>query len=141
MKPESEIPPLCPSAQPEMAGSRILGVVGGSAEAPALAYCSESVPVTEELLNRTAPVSPTEVFRFSAHCEGGACRHFDGTHCRLATRVVQILPPVTETLPSCLIRSTCRWYLQEGKSSCLRCSQIVTQTFSPSEELRRAAES
>jgi len=31
-------PPLCPSAQPQMEGSTIIGVVGGTPEQPRLAY-------------------------------------------------------------------------------------------------------
>ena len=87
-----------------------------------------------------APLKPTEVFRFAAHCEGKGCLHFDGANCRLATRIVQILPAVTEGLPACPIRPTCRWYQQEGKPACLRCPQIVTQTYEASEAYRRAAE-
>jgi hypothetical protein len=130
----------CPSAQPEMKDSRILGVVGGTAEAPQVSYLNESLPVTGDLLRLADPVRPTEVFRFSAHCDEKACRHFDGTHCRLATRIVQILPAVTENLPACVIRPTCRWHQQEGRASCLRCPQIVTQTFEPTDEYRRAAQ-
>jgi hypothetical protein len=133
-------PLLCPSAQPEMAESRVLGVVGGTADVPELAYLNEILHVTEEVLARAAPVKPTEVFRFAANCEESACRHFDGRSCQLATRIVQILPTATETLPACLIRSTCRWYSQEGREACLRCPQIVTQIYEPSENLRRAAE-
>lgn len=131
---------LCPSAQPEMSGSVVLGVVAGTADSPKLAYLNETVPVTEELLKLAAPVKPTEVFRFAAHCEEGACRHFDGSHCRLVDRIVQILPVATEGLPNCLIRPTCRWYREAGREACLRCAQIVTFTIDPNEQYRRAAE-
>jgi hypothetical protein len=130
---------LCPSAQPEMKASRVLGVVAGAAEAPQVSYLNEPLPVTDDLLRLAAPVKPTEVFRFAAHCEEKVCRHFDGTHCRLATRIVEILPAVTEGLPACLIRPTCRWYHQEGRPACLRCPQIVTLTYEASDEYRRAA--
>ncbi len=131
---------LCPSAQPEMKACRVLGVVGGTAEHPEVAYLSQPLPVTEGLLRLAAPVKPTEVFRFAAYCEEKACRHFDGTRCRLATRIVQILPAVTDGLPACIIRPTCRWYQQERKAACLRCPQVVTQTYEASEDYRRAAE-
>lgn len=132
-------PLLCPSAQPEMPGSRVLGVVGGTVEAPELAYLNETLPVSDELLAAAAPAKPTEVFRFAAHCDEQACRHFDGAHCRLAARIVQILPAVTEALPACLIRPTCRWYQEQGGAACRRCPQVVTQTYEASEEYRRAA--
>ena len=130
---------LCPSAQPDMAGSRVLGVVGGSAGAPLVSYLNEVLPVTNEVLAMTGTVKPTEVFRFSAPCEERACRHYDGSRCQLATRIVQILPAVTEALPACLIRPECRWYQQEGKAACQRCPQVVTQIYEPSEEMRKAA--
>jgi hypothetical protein len=123
-----------------MKACRVLGVVGGTAEHPELAYLNQHLPVTEEVLRLAGPVKSTEVFRFAARCEEKACRHFDGARCQLATRIVQILPAVTEGLPACLIRPTCRWYQQEGKAACLRCPQVVTQTCEPSDEYRRAAE-
>ena len=132
-------PLLCPSAQPEMKESRVLGVVGGSTEEPQLAYLNEHVPVTEELLASTAPAKPLQVLRIAAQCEEKACCHFDGTRCRLATRIVQILPAVTEALPACLIRPTCRWYQQEGKAACMRCPQVITETYEPAEDYKRAA--
>jgi hypothetical protein len=131
---------MCPSAQPEMEGSRVLGVVGGTADAPELAYLNQYLPVTEELIASTQPVKPTQVMRFAAPCQEKACCHFDGANCNLATRIVQILPAVTEALPPCLIRLTCRWYQQEGRHACQRCPQIVTQVDNPDDRMRMAAE-
>ncbi|MBI3693874.1 MAG: nitrogen fixation protein [Acidobacteria bacterium] len=130
---------LCPSAQPEMSGSMILGVMGGTAEEPRLSYLEEPQPVTGDLLALAAPVQPTQIFRFAAQCEESACCHFDGSRCRLATRIVQILPAVVAALPPCRIRPTCRWYQQEGRDACLRCPQIETQTYTASEPMILAA--
>ena len=130
---------LCPSAQPDMAGCHVLGVVGGTLEAARIAYVNEHLPASEQLLASTTPLKPTEVFRLAAHCETNACRHFDGTNCNLATRIVQILPAVVDSLPACLIRPKCRWYQQEGRAACMRCPQVVTESYEPSEEFRRAA--
>jgi len=135
----AEKPPLCPSAQPDMREARILGVVGGTAEKPELAYLNERVPVTNELLAQAAPARPGQIFRIAAQCDENGCTHFDGTRCRLAARIVQILPAVTESLPACLIRPTCRWYQQEGRSACLRCPQVITETYEPDEDYKRAA--
>jgi hypothetical protein len=131
---------MCPSAQPEMEGSRVLGVVGGTPEAPELAYLNQYLPVTEKLIASTQPVKPTQVMRFAAPCQEKACCHFDGTNCNLVIRIVQILPAVTEALPPCLIRQTCRWYQQEGRHACQRCPQIVTQVDNPDDRMRMAAE-
>ncbi|HLY99917.1 MAG TPA: hypothetical protein VKT33_12730 [Candidatus Angelobacter sp.] len=136
---EKEKALLCPSAQPEMEGSRVLGVVGGAVNAPELAYLNAPLAVSEEILASTAPVHPTQIFRFAARCEEKACRHFDGSKCQLATRIVQILPAVAEALPACLIRPTCRWYQQEGRAACLRCPQVVTERYDPPEDYKHAA--
>lgn len=133
------VPLLCPSAQPEMPGGRIFGVMGGTVESPLLGYLDEPTPATPELLALSGPVKPTEVFRLAAPCVESACCHFDGRDCRLVTRIVQILPAVSEALPACRIRHDCRWFQQEGRPACLRCPQVITQNCSPTEEMVRAA--
>jgi hypothetical protein len=136
---DQRLPLMCPSAQPDMEDCRVLGVVSGGEHAPRVAYLNEPVAVTPELLALAGPVKPTEVFRFAARCEESLCSHFDGHNCNLATRIVQILPAVVDTLPPCLIRSDCRWYQQEGRPACFRCPQVVTQNSTPSADMRNAA--
>jgi hypothetical protein len=130
----------CPSAQPDMEGSRVLGVIGGTPDAAEVAYLNEFLPVSEEILAMAGPVKPTQVLRFAAPCQEKKCCHFDGKDCGLVTRIVQILPAVTDGLPACLIRATCRWYQQEGKSACFRCPQVVTYVAEPTDQMRMAAE-
>jgi hypothetical protein len=130
----------CPSAQPNMPGSRVLGVVSGTPDAYEVAYLNEFLPVSDEILALAGEVKPTQVLRFAAPCQEKKCCHFDGKDCRLVTRIVNILPAVTEGLPACLIRATCRWYQQEGKAACFRCPQVVTYLAEPSESMRLAAE-
>jgi hypothetical protein len=131
--------PLCPSARPEMPGAMAFGIVAGTVEAPRLVHLAEPQPVTDELLALANPVAPTEVFRFAAPCAGHDCQHFDGQDCRLATRIVQILPLAVSSLPPCTLRPECRWWQQEGKAACLRCPQVVSECHAPSEEMLRAA--
>jgi hypothetical protein len=130
--------PYCPSAQPDIVGSVVFGVVGGTAQEPQLVHI-ELRPATNEVLALTQPVHPTEVFRFAAPCARNACQHFDGSNCRLVTRIVASLPTVIDRLPSCYLRPTCRWWQQEGKAACLRCPQIVTETHNPTEHLQQVA--
>jgi len=136
----TDAPPLCPSAKPEMEGSVVFGVIGGTVEEPRLTHLVEPQPVTDELLALSGSITPTEIFRIAAPCAGSACHHFDGSNCRLATKIVQLLPEVVAGLPPCRLRPNCRWWQQEGKAACMRCSQIVTETYHPSEQLRRAAD-
>ena len=115
------------------------GVIGGTSSEPRVAWIEKPVPVSDELLALTGPVEPTEVFRIAAPCQESKCCHFDGKDCRLATKLVQLLPAVTESLPPCRIRPDCRWFTQEGRAACMRCPQIVTYSLDPTEELSLAA--
>jgi len=121
-----------------MKSPRLIGVVTFDEGAPRVAYLAEVVPATQELLATAAPADPGEVFRMAAHCEELRCTHFNGVDCKLASRIVQIMPAVVDALPACLIRASCRWYLQEGKPACLRCPQVVTQVFEPAPEYELA---
>ena len=132
-------PLLCPSAQPEMRESVVLGVVGGTVAEPRLGWLERPMPVSGVLAALPEGVKPTEVFRFAAHCEETSCTHFEGSRCQLATRIVQILPAVTGSLPPCQIRMNCRWFQQEGRAACVRCPQVVTHNYSFSQDVARAA--
>jgi hypothetical protein len=131
---------ICPSAQPQWEGSVVIGVVGGTAEEPRVDHLSPSLPVTSELLSLASPVAPAEVFRFAAPCVRSECQHFAGSKCRLATKIVKLLPEVSDKLPTCAIRPRCRWWLQEGKSGCFRCAQVVTDNYNPSQLMRLATD-
>lgn len=130
---------MCPSAQPEMEDSLVLGVLENTPEGQRLAWIEKPQSVTPELLSLTRETDPRLVFRFAARCEENRCAHFDGKDCQLATRIVQILPRAVDILPPCNIRPECRWYQQEGKAACLRCPEVVTQLDSPSPDMLRAA--
>ena len=130
---------LCPSAQPGMNQCRVLGVVQRDGPTPMLQYLSQDLPATSEVLEMSAPLKPTEVFRLAATCAEGKCPHFDGSDCRLATRIVQILPAVVDTLPLCIIRKECRWYSQEGGAACKRCPQITTISYDLSPRVREVS--
>lgn len=131
--------PFCPSARHDTDGAVIIGVVGGTPTRPRMAHLVQPLPVMDDLLALTGPVSPEKVYRFAAPCAASACLHFAENHCRLVERVVDGLPEAVEGLPNCRIRPTCRWWQQEGKAACLRCPMIVTEVAHPSEELYAAA--
>jgi hypothetical protein len=135
---------LCPSAQPGMEKCRILGVVQHEADeqhriTPRIVYLNELLPATEEVLRLAAPLKPTEIFRLSATCAEHKCPHFDGADCRLATRIVNILPAVVDSLPPCTIRKECRWYSQEGAAACKRCPEITTVNYDLSATTREVS--
>ena len=112
-----------------MDNCRVLGVIQQDGPRPSLQYLNQPLPATADVLELAKPLKPTEVFRLSATCAEHKCPHFDGADCRLATRVVQILPAVVDTLPPCIIRKECRWYSQEGAAACRRCPEITTVSY------------
>jgi hypothetical protein len=139
MSARSEEELLCPSAQPEQPGAVLFGVVGGTATEPRVSYLTRPLPVAQELLELAGPVAPTEVFRFAAACAAEACQHFDGQSCGLATKIAGLVEGSEYGVPPCRIRPRCRWWNQEGAAACRRCPMVVTLAYSPSPEMRRAA--
>ncbi len=129
---------MCPSADTEMSGSVIFGIVVGTPAEPQVVHLDRVKPIPAELLALDTPVKPTEIFRIAATCIEGGCQHFDGNNCRLTTRIVAGLPTVTERIPACAIRATCRWWYQEGAAACLRCQQVVRDNYIASDELIHA---
>lgn len=130
--------PLCPSARPD-SNSKVFGVISGTVEEPRVAYLKQPLPLTDRLKAVSGEITPTEVFRTASTCATHKCQHFDGEDCRLAMRIVEQLPAVAEELPPCSIRRNCRWWQQEGKAACLRCPQVVTDNYNPSELMRKVA--
>jgi hypothetical protein len=129
---------MCPSADAEMSGSQIFGIVVGTPESPYVVHLDRVKPIPSELLALDSPVKPSEIFRIAAPCIENGCKHFDGAKCRLTARIVDGLPTVTERIPACAIRSTCRWWYQEGAAACARCQQVVRDNYIASEELIHA---
>ena len=132
--------PLCPSAQPDWPSARIIGVAGGTPERPQVAFLDKPAPLSKELLALVEPLQPTEVFRFTAPCASAACPHFGEGRCRLASKIVRLLPEATSQLPPCPIRPRCRWWSQEGPNACLRCPQVVTHDGLQNEAWQKAAD-
>jgi hypothetical protein len=131
-----------------MDNCRVLGVVEHGPDrhgtdherpAPRIVYLNEILSATEEVLALAAPFRPTEVYRLSATCAEHKCPHFDGVDCRLATRIVSILPAVVESLPPCTIRKDCRWFSQEGAAACQRCPEVTTVNYDLSATTREVS--
>lgn len=130
---------LCPSAQPDMEGAHVIGVIDGTPEAPRVAYLKKSATVDAATISNLGDIDPTHVFRFAAKCDQARCAHFSGERCTLGERIATMLEPVVDTLPSCQIRPNCRWHAERGPAVCLRCPQVVTMTPRDGGGLHRAA--
>ena len=130
---------LCPSAQPDMEGARIFGVLSGTPEEPHVAYLKPGVEIDGDVAQHLGSIAPTQVFRFAAKCEQGGCCHFAGGQCSLAQRIVTQLPEVVDLLPACQIRAGCRWFAEHGGAACRRCPQVVTMIPQRDDALNHAA--
>ena len=130
----------CPSAQATADNARVFGVITGTPEAHRVGYLTEAMPLSEELLAIAGSAKPTQLFRIAATCAGDGCKHFKGSTCSLAQRIVDGVPAVVNGLPACLIRSTCRWFRQEGKEACFRCPQIMTDKSNASDYEKHIAD-
>lgn len=122
-----------------MEGAAVFAIIQGTTTEPRAAYLDQIVPLTAEIAAGAAPVDPTEVFRLSAPCAANGCCHFREGRCSLAARLVQLMPAVAATVPPCMLRPTCKWWLQEGVNACLRCPQVVTRLYGASAEMKKAA--
>lgn len=131
---------LCPSAQPDMPDAVAFGVIGGTAEQPVVSYLEGTLPASTGLLQLASPVRPTEVFRFAAPCAEDGCRHFGAGRCRLGRKLASEVDAKVQRLPACRIRSSCRWWHEQGKAACYRCPVVVTEHYSADTGLRAAAD-
>lgn len=120
----------CPSAQPDMAGAKVLGIVEDREGLPEISYLDTPRDVDQEILDLAKPLSPTEVFRFAGKCVTSKCQHFNGDTCSLASRISKLTEEVVTSAPKCVIRKSCRWFQQEGLQICYRCPQVTTN-FDP----------
>ena len=119
---------FCPSAQPGLSRSMLIGVVDKSRDGDLVSYLPEPAAVTDGTIVAFtgSPVQATQLFRFAAPCAKSACHNWSGSSCGVVQRIVQILPAVVSELPDCKVRPSCRWFRQEGQPACLRCPQVVT---------------
>jgi hypothetical protein len=100
----------------------------------------DPVPAPPGLEARLGGIAATEVMRFAAPCACNRCRHFSGGICGIGRRMVEELVPAAEGVPACAIRAECRWWRQEGRAACLRCTQIVTDSYDPDGPAARVIE-
>jgi hypothetical protein len=117
----------CPSAQPGMENARPIGVIAGSATETRIAFFKKETLDQFDWRSRFADAEATRLLRFGATCDESRCAHFSSGRCSLGKRVNDQLAAVVDDLPPCLLRSTCRWFSEQGRSVCLRCPQVITK--------------
>jgi hypothetical protein len=120
----------CPSAPCEP-GATLLGLVG---EDGRIGYLTPALRIDEEFVARVERGrSPRKRFRFAGPCLEGECRQWTGSRCGVVDTVFDAVEklapqPAREegVLPRCAIRSSCRWFAQEGAAACAACPFVIT---------------
>jgi len=116
---------ICPSAPPEQ-GSVLLGIVSAPGQ---IVYITPNPAVTPEMLNTFEKngVVPENRLRFAGACMEHRCMQWADNRCGLIDRVVDHFGPADgeDPLPKCGIRSTCRWFAQQGRAACEACPEVI----------------
>ena len=115
----------CPSSV-AAEGAVLLGVVNRDGT---VGYISSKIEVTTQLLediNKTP--QPEKHFRFSNSCVESGCRQWQNGNCSVIKKIMSANDDIEleAQLPNCSIRSSCRWYHQEGGKACSFCPFIIT---------------
>ena len=129
----------CPSAPLADPNARVFGVVQG-VDAPRVHYLQSPIPVSDDLLKLNESLHLSVVVRAAAPCAEDLCRHHSQGSCQLATRIVKDLPEVSSAIPKCGLRSSCKWWSEQGVAACHRCPQVATASSNASDLLRQVAD-
>jgi hypothetical protein len=115
----------CPSSTCED-GATLLGVVNANGT---IGYISTPVTIDEDFIREARQQGdPESQFRFSNRCVTTGCKQWSHGKCGVIDKIVHNNEGIElpEQLPDCSIRSSCRWYHQEGAKSCSFCPYIIT---------------
>jgi hypothetical protein len=111
-------------------GALLLGILTSSGR---IAYVQPPTRVDAEFVARAKERGhPERAFRFSSPCVEGRCPQWTGEHCGLGELVAKQAHDVQTSepagLPACSIRSSCRWYFEQGRAACAVCPTVVADT-------------
>lgn len=118
---------LCPSA-PAQPGALLIGVVGPGGRVGNLLT---PIPIDDRFIELAQRQGSVEArFRLASPCQQARCAHWNG-HCELIGELQEAgaarsVIPEQSVLRPCGIRSSCRWYRQEGGEACAVCSIVVS---------------
>jgi hypothetical protein len=125
----SKLDKTCPSSSIKL-GANLLGALNNDG---IIGFISGPIPVNEEILETLREVAePEKKFRFSNTCIEKGCNQWQNGGCSVIVKVMNQNEDfvVGEKLPDCSIRSSCRWYYQDGGKACGFCPHIFTNMLS-----------
>jgi hypothetical protein len=114
----------CPSGLCS-SGNLLIGIVQNNG---VIASIRPALQVDDDFVRKAhdASNSPPETrFRFAGPCVSTSCEQWAQGRCTVGDAVAQELPGGDSHLRACVIRSTCRWWAQNGPAACHSCSGIV----------------
>jgi hypothetical protein len=118
----------CPSSTCSP-GHQLIGVVGPTGH---MGYVSPPLEIDADFVERASrrtDVPPEARFRFAGPCVESRCAQWSEGACSVISRVVEhVDSPTADALPVCGIRSSCRWFSQEGRAACERCPLVTRST-------------
>jgi hypothetical protein len=124
------MPKSCPSA-PAAPGNTLLGMLGPDGR---IHNMRTAMAVDQAFVERASQQGPPEArMRFAGTCVTSGCKQWTGTRCGVIDRAMRDIEAaggaaVSDSLPPCTIRATCRWFRQIGADACAACTLIITET-------------
>jgi hypothetical protein len=116
---------LCPSSTCSP-GAILLGVVQSNGTVAFL----EQQRILDEFFVKLANEGrqPEKRFRFADPCVKSGCMQWGNGRCGVIDKVLAANPDYRngEPLPTCSIRTDCRWHMQWGARACGICPLIIT---------------
>jgi len=121
-------PLLCPSSRCED-GARLIGIVQRDGT---VAFTPDDLRVDADFVKIARQGrKPESRFRFAGPCHRAHCAHWTGERCGVVDAVLHHVSEtamvINPSLPSCSIRSVCRWFEQSGSDACRACPLVITE--------------
>lgn len=119
----------CPSSTAHP-GATLLGMVN---ENGSVGFIETPITIDETFLQTAGEgIDLEKNFRFSSRCVQNGCQQWENGNCTVIQKIIAAAPDwhsQQPKLPACSIRSTCRWFAQEGAKACSYCVYITTNSM------------
>lgn len=110
----------CPS-YPAKKGAYLIGVKDNKNK---VSFLSDKIRLDEAFIKTVKENGSEANFRFSGNCLNNACLQWEEGNCSLAGIVARLNKTEVSNKISCAIKTTCRWFQQEGNRACNACPEV-----------------
>lgn len=116
----------CPSA-PFKKGNSVFAIFEGDQ----MTFTDSMIPITEALMSESSFFSEKTEVRTTMKCVTKGCINWNGKKCTVPDQMSYFFQPLEEisAFKNCPLKTTCRWYAQDGEQSCSICPLIRTKPF------------